>query len=286
MDKFLYLNEVDFIATWVNGGRVPLSLASSYLSVEREGTLTPDECRELQCPTDPESAWDALRTVFIGASPETCQIQDLTIMDFHNGPTWLTDRREDGLILCLSNSFDIAGHANRYLKDACVRIPDVGALKEALDSSLGAVSQMKECKYTSGHNRGPFLKSYKDVWQDESRLYWKTIKQNTSVELPPGLAVEHWRRTNEPRPERPPKVPQPAEPARSRRTNFIGGGLTIIPGPTRPRRRPLPRSPDPIAKAIQELLASRRSEPVRPKQGKERQNHLGKRRKRWYRTDS
>src|SRR5688572_2906378 len=120
MEKFLYLNDIGHISTWVDGGLVPLNPASSYLSRERRGTITPDECRQRECDIDPAEAWRDVGSVLVGATPENCDIEGVTVLGIT--PTFLTDRFEDGLILCLSNSFDVEKHANRYPKDACVRI--------------------------------------------------------------------------------------------------------------------------------------------------------------------
>jgi hypothetical protein len=230
MEKFLYLNEIDHISAWVSGGGVPLKLASSYRSRERQGSRTPDECAERDCPTDPDEAWRGLSRVLVGATPDNCDVEDVKLIG--QGATWLTDRYEDGLILCLSNSFDIEKHANRYPKDACVRILDVDALRRALDEQLGVESEMRACEYTTGKNRGPFLKSVADDWQEEFRLYWKDIQEAKRVELPAGLAVERWRRTTEPRPVRNPgtlQAPQEA-PVDPRRRNSISGPTIFSPG--------------------------------------------------------
>lgn len=239
MEKFLYLNEIAHVATWVNGGPVPLNLASSYVSRERRGTNTPDELRELDCP-DPDGAWRIISSIFVGATPDNCDVNASII-----GPQGfmpLKDRREDGLILCLSNSFDIEKQANRYRKDACVRILDVEALKRVLDDALGAESQMRSCDYTAGRNRNPFLKSVEDKWQDEFRLYWKSVKEPKWVPLSAGLAVEHWRRTTEPRP-----APDPRELQAPNKTPVNLSGRNSIDGPTIiARRRPPPKRVGPL----------------------------------------
>ena len=43
MENFLYLTESEWAKTWVVGGEIPIKLASSYLSDNREGVMTPDE---------------------------------------------------------------------------------------------------------------------------------------------------------------------------------------------------------------------------------------------------
>jgi len=229
MEKFLYLNEVAHVATWSDGGVVPLRPASSYWSWERQGPMTPDECSVRDCPTDRDVAWRALGGAFVGATPDNIDV-DVTLIG--HGATWLRDIYEDGLILCLANTFDIEKHANRFPKDVCVKIVDVVALKGVLDRELGMQSTMGECKYTTGQNRSPFLKSVENEWQDEFRLYWPGIRETKSVTLPAGLAVEHWRRTTEPRPVRQQgNSPVPQAPSVDpHRRNRISGITIISPG--------------------------------------------------------
>lgn len=43
MTKYLYLKEPGWCYAWVNGGKIPIKPASTYLSSSREGTKTPDE---------------------------------------------------------------------------------------------------------------------------------------------------------------------------------------------------------------------------------------------------
>jgi len=42
MVKYLYLTEVAWAAAWINGGEIPMSLASTYCHDQRDGILTPD----------------------------------------------------------------------------------------------------------------------------------------------------------------------------------------------------------------------------------------------------
>lgn len=227
MSKFLYLNSVEHIRTWTTGGQAPLRLASSYLSQERRGTLTPDECRIRTTTADPHSVWAVIQNMFVGTTPENCDLDKVTV--FSNGAASISDKFEDGLILCLSNSFDVNAHANRYPKDACVRIPDIDRLKETLDEALGSSSIMGRCHYTDTHERDPFTKGVADSWQDEFRIYWSHIKEEKLVAIPAGLCVEQWRRTTEPRPTSISSIATPpiqrSRPSQNR--NQISG-ITII----------------------------------------------------------
>jgi hypothetical protein len=40
MHKFLYLTDLEWADTWIKGGLIPITLASSYLSDDREGVMT------------------------------------------------------------------------------------------------------------------------------------------------------------------------------------------------------------------------------------------------------
>ena len=45
MEKYLYLTKKEWEMNWLNGGEIPISLASHYISSERSGIMTPDENR-------------------------------------------------------------------------------------------------------------------------------------------------------------------------------------------------------------------------------------------------
>lgn len=49
---YLYLTRPEWAETWISGGTVPIALASKYRSIEREGTLTPDENLIHDSPVD------------------------------------------------------------------------------------------------------------------------------------------------------------------------------------------------------------------------------------------
>ncbi len=181
--KFLYLEKEEFAETWVNGGDVPLRLASSSLSDLRVGTKTPDEGLIHESTWDFRqfgNMFDELKNVsFRGTSINGTQLPDNIGANYHS---------DDGLILSLSNvhSDDIC---QRLGKTVCVRIDDVVALKSALDSQLGVESWVGDCKYTSDHQRNHFLKSTEDSWQQEYRLFWPVIeKPERWVKIPAGLA--------------------------------------------------------------------------------------------------
>ena len=183
MDKYLYLTKVEWADTWVNGGEIPISLASTYLSDERQGIMTPDEnlIHESSIPIP------SLRQYGIHIE----QSKNITIGNIvHNGrhvggiknANFYT---EDGLILSFCNSFD-KSIAERMGKQACVKICNIEKLRRVIDKQLGCKGIMKECTYTRDHQRNHFLKSTDDEWQDEFRLFWG-VKENRVVNLPSGL---------------------------------------------------------------------------------------------------
>ncbi len=73
-------------------------------------------------------------------------------------------------------------------KKAVVEILDVEGLRNALDRQIGVECVMRHCEYTETENRNTFLKSTKDSWQDEFRLFWKDVEGPMQVLLPPGTA--------------------------------------------------------------------------------------------------
>lgn len=184
MEKYLYLTKKSWVSAWVDGGEIPLNVSSTYLSQERQGTMTPDE-NLLDSSTHPYSIFGS--SIHIEGT-------DIKIGQFYrDGSLVASDivvnrKFEDGLVLCFANSFS-AEIASRLGKEACVRIHNIYDLKKILDDQVGFESEMRACEYTQGHHRNHFLKSDKDMWQDEFRLFWKG-KKSQMVTLPAGVGVE------------------------------------------------------------------------------------------------
>lgn len=187
MKKYLYLTRKEWVKTWVDGGKIPIPLASKFLSATRRGTQTTDEIRYHR------SESDIFNIPFFHVSPGAT-IVDLTITGTINGqpPPQIINANcgsEDGLIISLANRLD-RDIAEKLGKSACVEIHDVAALKAAIDEQLGTDGIMGECEYTDDHQRDTFLKSREDEWQKEFRIYWPIIVSNAQVILPAGLATE------------------------------------------------------------------------------------------------
>ena len=189
MEKYLYLTEVEWADTWINGGEVPISLASRYLSEEREGTLTPDENLIYDSPVDITKIGGGGLFKF----GENFSCPNITIKDLQvNGekmPDIISAQhvREDGLILSFSNKL-CSTIAEKLKKKACVKINNIEKLKKKLDKQLGCKGIMDYCEYTKSHKRSHFLKSYEDEWQQEYRIFWKS-KNEKMLKIPSGTAV-------------------------------------------------------------------------------------------------
>lgn len=184
MSLYLYLNEHWHADTWVNGGLIPISPASTYRSMERSGINTPDENLIHKSELDIRS----IRSV-LGIPPGT-QIRGLTIEKFNLNGVELPRVQDaqyyydDGLILSFSSRLTHVV-ARKLCKKACVKILDMDQLKSSFDEQLGVKSEANFCRYTSGHERNHFLKSELDSWQAELRLFWP-ITNKSEVSVPKG----------------------------------------------------------------------------------------------------
>lgn len=185
MKKYLYLSQAFHVENWVNGGEVPLFLASSYRSQERQGIFTPDENYVCNIPAD-------LRGMGSNVSFRNDKISRLTIDGEVVATNLVNFNRyeEDGAVLCLANRLS-KGISRKLNKVACVEIQDVEELKNIIDETVGVRGEMGECNYTDTYERNHFLKSVSDAWQDEYRLFWK-VKEDIKVTLPKGIAKFIW----------------------------------------------------------------------------------------------
>lgn len=182
MDLYLYLKEHRFVDAWMHGGRVPFYVASTYRREERSGVYTPDENLIDSSTFDIKSLGGAVR--FEG------NIKNVVFENSYAGGKTVNGtvnrHYEDGLVICLSirRSKFIARNLH---KTACVKINDIGKLKQLIDEATGVHGQQGLCQYTASHERGHFLKSTFDSWQEEYRLFWPDVC-NIEINIPPGLA--------------------------------------------------------------------------------------------------
>ena len=188
MEKFLYLTEREWADTWINGGSIPIKVASSYLSDSRNGIMTPDE----NLIHKSEVAIPSLRQHGISIEGS----KNITITNCHSNGFRIPDiinasyYKEDGLILSFCNHFS-KDTALRLNKKVCVKITSMKNLKRIIDKQLGCRGIMEECKYTNDHQRNHFLKFSEDAWQDEFRIFWNTTKEKL-VNIPIGTAELVW----------------------------------------------------------------------------------------------
>ena len=186
MDSFLYLTKKQWVNPWINGGEIPISLASSYLSTVRSDTRTPDEnlindmnidIQQLR-PLISVSAGGGLRN----ATFRNNFVNGRRLPEVQDGNYF----HEDGLILSFSLQKS-RGLATRMGKEACVKILDIDYLKQCIDKQLGLNGTLRRCEYTAGPNRNHFLKSKADSWQLELRIFWPGGSARQVV-LPSGIA--------------------------------------------------------------------------------------------------
>jgi hypothetical protein len=185
MEKYLYLTEVEWSKAWISGGNVPVSLASSYLSDERSGTLTPDEnmIYESNVPVSSLLKYG----IAIGKGCSNIRVINPTFNGKKHIDIHIEEyRSEDGLILSFCNSFskDIA---LKLGKKCCVKVNDMELLRKKIDKQIGCKGKMGSCEYTTTHRRNHFLKSVEDSWQEEYRIFWKYPKDKVVV-IPSGIA--------------------------------------------------------------------------------------------------
>ena len=189
MEKYLYLSEVEMIDAWINGGEIPISLASKYVSPQRDGVNTPDENIIHDSPVD-------IKRIFPWADVKNgnSSFKNVTFTECHDvygqpvpDTGSVSYYKEDGLIISLCNSFcrDIAFGLGK--KKACVKIINVDKLRKVVGKQLGVKGIMKGCEYTDDHQRNHFLKATEDSWQDEYRIFWKYPKRKL-VKIPKGIA--------------------------------------------------------------------------------------------------
>lgn len=186
MKKYLYLARHSFVSTWVNGGIVPLSLSSKFLSEERSGTQTPDETKAYQSPIDLDSLHPYIKVgTALGMRIVGGTVNGQPMPSVYHASKYTAV----GLILCFSNRFDRV-IATKLKKAACVEIQDIDFLKTRLDDQLGVEGIMGACEYTDGYERGHFLKHKEDDWQDEFRIFWPIVKNNAEVMIPSSTGIE------------------------------------------------------------------------------------------------
>lgn len=199
MELTIFLGSEAFVAAWINGGSVPLNLASSYISNERSGVMTPDECLTHENSLGIDFGGDVRMTFFPSPSSPYRHPPGLYLASSANiktsagtwkGPGHYNGYYEDGLILCFSSNPSRKQMKRFGGKVAGVNIVDLALLKSCLDDQVGVISKFGRVRYTERSDRNPFLKSKLDEWQSEFRLYWKIVPKEVPlwVSLPRSVA--------------------------------------------------------------------------------------------------
>lgn len=186
MEKYLYLTEKEWSLVWINGGLIPIRPASTYLSNNRGGIMTPDENRIHDSQVD-VTKLPGVRFC------EGASVKNFTytgnVVNGVKAPNVVNAQYyiEDGIILSFCN---VGGNdiAKRLGKSACVKISNLISLKNLIDEQLGVVGVGGDCKYTNDHNRNHFLKSTEDSWQSEYRIFWP-LTETRNVEILKGTAT-------------------------------------------------------------------------------------------------
>lgn len=185
MNVYLYLSKRCWAKPWIEGGEIPISMASAYRRSERSGIYTVDEnlindlgfeIEELQ-PLIKLGEGGGLR----GAKIINNFVNGRKMPETEDGNYYA----DDGLILSFSLEKS-STLAERMSKEVCVRILDVSGLKMCIDDQLGVEGTMVKCEYTGGANRNHFLKSEEDSWQSEFRIFWPSSEPK-SVILPSSI---------------------------------------------------------------------------------------------------
>lgn len=183
---YLYLKKEEFKDTWLNGGIIPLKLASTYLSEERSEIYTPDELLQQSLRNVPAHVIEQI----FGKSVNNAKLEihggsiSLNGLTFNN--VHLKRHLEDSLILCLSTKLD-KQIADRLGKKACVEIINLDKLNREISSQIGVTGIANKCDYTIFDDRNHFLKSVLDSWQEEFRIVWKGVEKSVEVKIPKGV---------------------------------------------------------------------------------------------------
>lgn len=203
MKFYKYLPKKEYISTWLDGGIIPLKLASSFYSIERDKTKTPDEnqIRELKSKMSPDQFnKEYSRIVQIGNLENLTEarmnlnisgnkiILDNKVID--DGSTIYQSTMIDGYIMCFSCTLS-SDIANKFDMPFVVEITDMNNLKKRINQELSLPFNEGLCEYTTSINRNVFLKGRDDKWQDEYRFFWQTdnnADQEIFVEIPKGIA--------------------------------------------------------------------------------------------------
>lgn len=182
---YLYLTEKDWAEAWVNGGKIPIKVASTYKADYRDGIFTPDEniVRELKgldeniftshiMSGDPNLGENSSTQIRIGKLVVVENTPNGRVEKIMGENIDYLAKYEEGYIQSFSNTLS-EDVMEKFKKKACVQIVNPEELEKIISAQLNLKCIAQKCKYTDGKNRNHFLKSVNDEWQDEFRFFWK-----------------------------------------------------------------------------------------------------------------
>lgn len=192
---FLYLTKKEFATAWVEGGTIPVSLASKYRSLERDGIYTPDENIARKLTGVPEDKFKRIVDIDESKLGKGSSV-NVNIGNFFEDDKLVGKDIEykakfvDGYILSFSHTASEEVMEKFKDKEVCLEIFNLQELEDEISSQLNIKGIIDKCKYTDGKDRDVFLKSVHDSWQDELRIYWEPVeadpKQQLSVNIKAG----------------------------------------------------------------------------------------------------
>lgn len=196
MRLYKYLDEHAHVDSWLRGGKIPLKQARHFRELEQtSGRADSEDAMRRRIRGVTLKELDGLVVIDPGAE---CNIigtnlvleNESTTRGFHALEVQI--RFPPMLMLCLSTR--LSQETARSISPTCrycVRIMDLEALRARLDHQLKATSEVRAIEYTSGDDRGPFLKSAHLAQQYEFRLAWPGVTvEGFWASVPDGIAEE------------------------------------------------------------------------------------------------
>ena len=132
---FLYLEKEEYVKTWLDGGEIPLSIASSYKSDYRGGVFTPDEVKQFEesgivdeeeyrklVNFDNSKGQIGINRVRIRNNQGKVVAEDLSVTQYFS----------DALIFCVSTKCS-KEQSIKFKKPYCIEILDFQKLNEVFD---------------------------------------------------------------------------------------------------------------------------------------------------------
>lgn len=193
---YKYLPKKEFISTWLDGGIIPLKLASSFFSTERSKTQTPDENRIINLKTK-LSDDDFNRSYKISTTTNlNIQISGNRIIKngilVDDGSTNFKQKMIDGYVMSFSTKLS-RQIANKFEMPFVIKITDLEKLKNTINAQISLPFSEGLCSYTSKIDRCVFLKGIDDEWQREYRFFWKVNNSSSNevfIEIPKNIAKQ------------------------------------------------------------------------------------------------